>query len=780
MPQNTQLDSVEFDKINFPYDRITSELSEEPRIRAGENCFVTSGGKLAKRPGTLEVANFTSTLRIDRMWNYETMEASPKVFLLASMHNPATGYWEMYYNRPDTLTGWVQITNVRSVNLSTSPHECCVSRGLAYIRAIPHVSTSEKYGTVIFDGTDLSVKLWGLPVPTTPARIVGDIGFQNVALSASDTTITLRSAYSIFPQVTVGNVLQIEREQVVVVGITTPNTVFTVSRGYNGTTASPHPQNTIVLFRHDAGNIFGTWSPSYTAVTVSEGWRYSYAYKSSTGHISARAPMEISPDNAPSFTGPFTNLCPELYIPGNADTTNIPEIVIYRTTDGGGTFYELETIPNTGAGNIIYSDNQVVTSAGNAPLPDDQLSTNSEADKITSCSPPPTVIAPQEIGVDTPVKGTPIVSFQSRLWYAIGNILFFSGQEEIKNGIPEESWPSGLSGNFFRLQHPVYNLIATTRALYIFTAQNTLILTGNNRETFNIRPLYEELGVPPNQPRAVAKFGDKVAYLTHDLRVAVTDGEDEVEIISDPLYTDLVDQLTAHSSMEAEFRYWGDLEKDWLVISVHKKDDPTDSKTWIFDIRKTKELKKYFWFPPWTIPSVAAYSGRITEGTSQRRLCFYIFNPATPYGRLVRLDSMNGVTSSRDVTVGSGAGAGVTGIDWYADVHLHKVPPGNHVNSLRSPGLVPNVLYLSLERSQISGDEDPDVYHFFDDAWTEAVPSLPPQEPARRTQSKGYKTLQCQVNQVAYRYSFRVKKANSVKPMELQSYAIVYSPDSGA
>lgn len=770
MPKNTQLDSIEFEQIKLPYDRISTPVSETPRLVNGLNVYTTLGGGLGKRPGTVEFAASTgSALRPIRTVLYETMEPQPKVYIMGSFYNPAAGTYAAYYNRPSANSGWISVGTLRGVNNSTAPHEFVVSRGLCYIRAIPStVLSGDKYGTVVFDGTTATTRFWGLPSPTVPAAIVGEVATLDEDIDAS--TVAFDVSNPSFG-VTAGDFVQIEYEQMEVASYVSP-LLTVVARGGNGTTASPHPQGTIVLFRDG-------WAASTNYVSVKVGWAYTYSYKSSTGHISNRAPLETDPGDVPSITGPFTNLIPKITVPGDADTSNIPSIVIYRSTDGStGPFYELETITNTGATSITYIDDSLA-SVGD-PLPDTLLTNNVKSPTLTSNSPPPTVLAPLVTGVADPVQGTPLASYQSRIWYAIGNILFYSANEELSQGIPEESFPSGIRGNYWRLQYPVTNTIATNQGEFIFTQNNCLFLSGNNIETFNIQPMYENIGMLSNHPRSMARFGDKVAFLSSDLRIIMSQGTGEYEVISDPLGNDISNAIQASASAECELAYFGSLEKEWVIVAVHRPDDPTQSRQWVFDIKLSREQKRYFWFPPWDIPSVSMLTQRYLENNNaQRVLGFFIWSATSSYGRFVYVD-VNGTTAT-DVTAGTGGSTPPNvGISYYFDTFLHKVPPGNHVNSLRSPALSPNVLYLSIERTSASGDEDPEIFYFFDDTWTTPIPAAYIEPPARRQQSKGYKTLQPQVNQVAYRFAFRVRRNGSVRPAMYQSYAVVYCPDSGA
>lgn len=771
MPQNQQYDGLQFDKLYFPYNRITAELDPTPRLVRGTNAFITRGGKLAKRPGTVEVLNFGSVSRCDRLYLYETQETPSKLFILGSFFQSGIGQWELFYNRPALSTGWVSLGSTRSLSASTAPHEVVISRGLAYIKSFPAGASSDKFGTSIFDGTSLAVRLWGIPGPTVPARISGRV--TRLSASINDITTTINVVANFSPAVTPPFTIQVDYEQMQVTSVG-GGTNWTVTRGFNGTTPDVHDDDTVVLYRD--------WAASDHQVDVNHSWAYTYAWKSVTGHISNRAPLETNPDLLPSNTGPFFDLIPKITFQGHADTTNITHIIVYRTSDGGGTFFRLEEIVNTGAGGITYLDDSLGTGPSsttfNDPLPDSSLDQANVAPSLVSNTVPPTVLPPGVIGTDTPSRSTPIVSFSGRLWYAIGNVLFYSGQEEITEGIPEEAWPAGIAGNFFRLQYPVVNLAATDNALYIFTQQNTYVLTGSNRETFNVTPLYENLGALAGNPRAITRYGNKIAFLSHDLRVVQIEGTAEPVTLSDPLFTDLIDQFNLSSEMEAEIKYWRDLDKEWLIVSIHHKTDPTRSKHWVYDIFLSQELKQHFWFVPWRIPSTAVLSGRIAENQGQRRLTFMIYDPLVPYSRMARIDPT--ARQALDLAVGTVTTATTAGIDFNAETHLHLIPPGNHVNQLRVPGLTPNVQYISIERTFIPGDDDPDIFYYKDDFWSDPISVDFTEDPARRGLSKAYKTIQAHINEVAYRFAFRMSKVNSGKNIEIQSYAIIWSPDSGA
>ena len=769
MSQNTQWDSLDYDVLNFPYNRIETEFSPEPRVFRGQNSYVTRGGKLAKRPGTvnLDTNNTIAGGRIDRLWNYETLEASPSVFLVASVFTGT--YWELRYKKMEstTVNAWATPTAYRDCNLSTRPHELCVSRGLAYIKGFPRSASSEKLGTIILDGTGgtMTVKPWGILGPDTPAAVTGAMTTLAGGITATDLSFNVVSAAG-FPATPF--FIQIGFEQMKVTTVAT-NT-FTVTRGANGTTAVAHSARERVIYLN--------WNSSDHLIEVNFGWTYSYAYKSITGQVSNRADIQRNPDKLPSNTGPFFDLIPKITVQGHADTTNIPTICIYRTTDGGGTFYKLKEIPNTGAGAITYTDDSRASGAGGGtfkdPQPDSALDQFDIAPSRVSNSPPPAVLAPLETGVATPAASTPIVSFQARLWYAIGNILFFSAQEELNEGIPEESFPSGerngRGGNFFRFQYPIVNLAETANALYVFTIQATYRLTGNNLETFNFTTAFENMGAPTGHPRAIARHGEAITFLTHDYRICQIE-QDQIVQISDPLWTDLVDQLNQNS--EFDLKYFGDLDKEWIIVSSHRKNNTTISGQWIFDIRKSRETRKPFWFTPWTLRSVASLSARASNASSQRRLIFAVYDEATNASGLVRLDPTG--RTGTDYFFGTSAG-----FTFNVEFHQMTVPAGNHVNGLRAPAATPTVYAVDIDRVLFTDDEDPDMYWYFDDLWTDPVQSPRTENPPRRPLSKGYKTLHYTIHQICQHFSVRISKINSTDLFELMRLTVVWNPDAGA
>ncbi len=766
MSLNTQWDSLDYRVLDFPYNRIETDLSPSPRIVTGHNTFITSGGKLAKRPGTLPMLFPDSiTGRIDRVWYFQSNTSATMAYMIASVYTGSV--WKLMFKELFSFPApWTNVPSYRDINNSTRPHQLSVSRGKAYVKGYPAAASSEKLGTVILNGDSgtITVEPWGILGPQVPATLKGGIALLTADISATTTSITV-STSAAFPGAA-PFFIQVGYEQMEVTA-GPPGTTWTVTRGVNGTTAVAHSSTAQVLYLN--------WTASDHIVEVNYGWTYTYAYKSITGQISNRAPLQTNPDKMPSTTGPFFDLCPEIIVQGHADTTNIPTICIYRNTDGGGTFYKLEEIPNTGAGSITYRDDSLASGAASNvfddPVPDALLGQQNLAPTLVSNSPPPTVLAPKVIGVDTPEASTPIVTYQGRQWYGIGNVLFYSADEELNEGIPEESFPSGTlngrRGNFIRFSLPIVTLIATKTALVVLTTESVIKILGTNLETFRPEPVAENIGGSVRNPLAITKYGDTVAFLSHDYRVCLLEN-DTIRIISDPLWTDLVN--LAGFEQTISMHYYSSLDKEWLIVSHANVSTPTSSKQWIYDIKKST-VKNDFWFTPWTVPASATIASLSYCTTSDHRLHFAMYNGTS--SQVVFLDPTE--ATGYDTYFGT-----EIGIDWSATLHQMIVPAGNHVNALRQPSVTPTVYGVEIDRKTFAEDVDPSPSWFFDDLWTDPAAPVRAENPQRRPVSKGFKTLVYTIHKACQHFSAKLSSVATKAPAQILRFTVIWNPDAGA
>lgn len=557
--------------------------------------------------------------------------------------------------------------------------------------------------------------------------------------------------------------LQIDSELLTCTAFNTGTGVATVLRGAQGTVPVAHADKSLVIYRD--------WIASAHPGAVNVGWTYTYAYKTITGHISNRAPVETNPDWAPSDTGPFLSLIPKINIQGITDTTNVPTIVIYRSTDGGGSYMKLVEVTNLGAYPISYSDtSQTSTSGAQDPVPDSALNSSDLAAGLTTNSPPITVVAPLVVGTDTPTASTPLANYSGRLWLGIGNTLFFSANEEINTGIPEESWPTGNFGNFYKFQHPIVNIIGTTDALYVITTQITYQITGTNKETFNPRPVLEDIGGVQGHPRALCRYGDTIVWLTNDLRIAILQGQN-FRTISESLGTDFISLINTKAA-EIDLKYFADLEKEWITLTAICPTS-TDTRTWVYDVAKSIKLKTDFWNSPWNIQATAVLSARIRETQPQRRLVFFTWTGST--GFLTRIAT----TAAENVGYDAVPAALLTSYPFQVRTNLFEVPPGDHINALRRPGLLPVMHQFVIERTTFPGDLDPIATYYIDDLWTTPLPTSLPNDPSRADIPKGFKTMIFPVNLKGRRVAVEINK-NDTDLFEMQNLMLTWHSDAGA
>ncbi len=767
MSQNSQWDDLTFPELSFPYNTIAAGLSDAPRLVEGSlNTAVTLGGTLIKRYGIKGVpstASLPANARIDRCWVYETMDTPvPNVYIVASVL--VGSVWKLYYCLISSSVFWTLATAYRGCNLSLQPHEAITARGLLYVKSFP-APGDDLLGTVILDGTGgtMHVRPWGALGPVTPAAIVGVKNNLSAAVISTDTALVY-TATSTFPA-TPFNII-IDYETITVTANNTGTKTLTCLRGAQGTIPASHGAGALILQL--------PWTASAHPVTINIFWKYSYAYKSITGNVTNRVDIETNPDNLPSVTGPFQNLIPQVTLQGLADTTNFPKIIVFRTTDGGGTFFVLEEITNPGAGAFTYSDDSLVSAGGSHdPLPDSLLNAVTVAPTLTSNSPPPANLAPKVTGVDGLQPSTPLAYYSSRIWYAIGNVLFYSGDEEITDGIPEECFPSGTLGNFFRYQTPVLNVQSTTNALYVVCSDTIHVITGSTKDTFNSSPVIQAIGAPYNHPRAITRYGENIIFLSNDYRVISASGSSYLPL-SDELGTDL--QTLVDNGAEVDIKYFADLDKEYAVVAAINKTVPANSTVFIYDIKRSLAgssgaRHNNFWYSPWTTPTTCLAVGRLQNGVNKNSLIF-----AQEFSGTSFLGTYDVTGATKTDT--NPSGASINTFNMFILTNLFQTPSGNHINALRQPGVTTTVNFIQLDRTKYSSDTDPNVTWYADDLWTTPIALPAPTGPVFRIPSKGYTTLVYAVQTVCQRVALKIQKLASAENFELQNITIIFIPNN--
>lgn len=669
MPESRELDVRQLSSLVLPYDVQTKELSDgPPRLVAGNNTYITNGGKIAQAPGLNDtgLTAFTLTKRIDRIVIYETIETSPKIFLVASVLN--AGVWEVQYLRLDAgAPAWTSAGSTRGINASIYPHEFTVARGLVFVKGF---ANSQKIGAVILDGTGgtVTVKVWGIDGPNA--------------------TITYLGLF--------------------------------------GAGANPQP----ILF----------------------GWRYAYAYLSSTGQISNHSTVI---GNA-GFTGAFTVGIPRVQVAYTTDTA-VTKINIYRTSDGGGTFYYLAQINNnTAGGNVNYDDNGSSSNPG-FPRLDNELDVTNIAPSETSNSYPPAVMDLSNSGALIN-RCTPPQYFARRIWYFMGNRLYYTGNEEILNGVPEESFPApyGLRGNFYLFQSEGRQLKATKRALYYGTSNEYGVITGQDKTNFLPDTIVNDVGAPIGHPKAITSFRDSIFFMTSDLQIYGITGANPPTLISGPLGSTLRTTVAAAATTSVQLEIFSRDGNSWLIVNVTDTATIGNTRQFVYD------LAREIWFTPWTKPVSAMVFGRIRETDQQKHLIVATWNGTT--AKISVLDT------SYLSDVGTNFTPAFT-------TNLFTLPAGNHINELRRPAHVPLLAYLMVERTKFTSDTDPTVAYRLDE-FSGSTTTVTATDPPYLTQHTSYKDHWYPIDLATERAQLSLTGTGG-QALEIQNIAFAFQSEAG-
>ncbi|HEX8838462.1 MAG TPA: hypothetical protein VF748_16080 [Candidatus Acidoferrum sp.] len=322
----------------------------------------------------------------------------------------------------------------------------------------------------------------------------------------------------------------------------------------------------IVVFQ--AGPPTVSVSGAAGSMTATAGYQYVFCYGNSrTGHIGSPSPPSAS-------TGVFTNKASVTVNVTASTDPQVNQIRVFRTTDGGGgTYFELPTSPfaNTTTG---ITDNSADTLL-----------------QITSIAPTATFNDPP-----TPIRG--LVYFSGRIWGFTGTKVWFTGLEEINQGVPEESMPSGIGGNFWAFDQPVQALAVagsgSAQALGVLCGGRLYVITGNTLDTFRRFLVSNRRGC--RSVTAIASLGGMVAWLDSSNQIWATDGNSLNELSGD-IRPDLIGLNPTNCSMT--FHVGGRFH--WLVFS-------TGAKIFVYDL----DLNQ--WMPPWSFAAQYVYSGEVSPG----------------------------------------------------------------------------------------------------------------------------------------------------------------------
>lgn len=355
---------------------------------------------------------------------------------------------------------------------------------------------------------------------------------------------------------------------------TTFGVVFTCS---NITVPPPGHSQTIDI-RNVNITIYGLGGPtvtvsgsgSFTAVT---GYEYVFCYgNSNTGHVSSPTPPSGS-------TGAFSNkLDATISLTASTDP-QVNQIRLFRSTDS--------VAPGTTA--------QAYFELPSSPYPN---TTQNVTDNAADTSLIVANIAPTATFNDPPTPGQCPVYFAGRIWMFTGNKVWFSGLEEILLGVPEESFPSGISGDFWAFDEPVQGLgvagTGTSQTLLIYCGGRVYGITGFTLDTFQRALISNRRGC--RNLTAISSLGGMVAWLDSANQIWATDGS-SLQELGLPIRPDI--ENVTPSSCCITFHTAGVFH--WLVFS-------TGTELFVYDVDTEQ------WMPPWTFSCQNLFSGEIAPG----------------------------------------------------------------------------------------------------------------------------------------------------------------------
>lgn len=346
--------------------------------------------------------------------------------------------------------------------------------------------------------------------------------------------------------------------------------------GFSGSVGSTFDVRNVKITIFKSGGPAIVVSGSAGTFSATVGYQYVFCYgNSNTGHVSSPTPASAS-------TGIFTNkLNVQISLVQSTDP-QVNQIRLFRSTDSvapgliAGIYFEIPTSPYTNTTQNV-TDN----------APDTSLNVNS--------------IAPIPGANDPPTPGQNPEYFSGRIWLFKNNQVFFSGLEETIIGVPEESFPSGLAGNFWNFDQGVKGLKVAgngdSQTLMIFCPGRVYGIVGTSLDTFRRFLISNRRGA--RNIKSISSIGGIVAWRDTSGQVWASDGSSLQELAIDirPDLTPYVpgnDSITFHSS--GKFH--------WLVVS-------TGTKLFVFDFDIGQ------WMPPWTFSCNYVFSGEVSAGSYQ-------------------------------------------------------------------------------------------------------------------------------------------------------------------
>jgi hypothetical protein len=620
MALESQLAHRNLSQTALPYKSYVSPTDSDPFFASGSADILTSSrGYFERRPGfatALEssITTFNSPQRIKtwnrwdgtfivmlsningsnqaEVWKFVVGTDSSFVKLFtdtgsATPHDYVVSNNTIYFGNGNTNRKWDPVNGVTNwgitapaaaPTLSTDPVYCGTASGTNWTNATNAQGTINQTYAVYNNTAQDNLKCtnFGVTVPAG-AQITGVI--VNVTGHSPDTTTANRQ---IDVGLTIdGSTLAGTRKTANTLNLGTDTTVQLGGSGdlwgnTSLTTGNVTGSTFGVLIRDsdttaaeldiDAVSMAVYWTAN-TGINSQVGWKHQLCYgNSATGHVSSPSPTSQS-------TGVVSNASVGVNLVASTDA-QVNQIRDFRSTDGGGGNYlEISGSPYTNTTQTIYDTTT-----------DAALNNNSLAPIPTYNDPPPAWKA--------------VVYWHGRVWGIDGttkNRSWFTGLEEINIGVPEESVPSGTSGNQWNFDEQLTGQAALEQVLLEFCAGKIYQITGDTRDTFRRTLLSNKRGT--RNHATIATLGSMSAWLDTANQIWATDGS-QLNEIGEDIRPDLLSVTPANCA--STFHVAGNFH--WFVFS-------TGAKLFVYDMDTDN------WMPPWSVAATAIHSGETAAGT---------------------------------------------------------------------------------------------------------------------------------------------------------------------
>lgn len=310
-----------------------------------------------------------------------------------------------------------------------------------------------------------------------------------------------------------------------------------------------------VAYSYPSSGITITASPN--AITAQTGYIYGQTFTSIYGHESSMSELSTS-------TGIFTSEAVRVNLLSSADL-QVNGINLYRTTDGGDA--------DPAAMRLVAS------------LPNvDSSYTDSTLDIYLGLQTGPALYVN-----DPPQPLSGFVWSNGRIWGKTGAYTWFTGNEEITNGIPAECMSDATNGNYYGWPSEVGGMAVTSNGVDIGLDEQFWQISGDTLATFRKSKLLQGGGT--RYPINIMSVGDDVYWIdTSKQAWGSTAGE-----FGEPIRPDL-------AKLTLEFAYIGFHKSklyNWIYVL-----DAVNSVLYVYNL----DLDQ--WNTPWN------FTGKITAITS--------------------------------------------------------------------------------------------------------------------------------------------------------------------